>query len=213
MAEIYHQGSLTEKEIEKIAASLRDGAIAVLPTETVYGIFFRYDLSEAAERVYRIKQRPKEKVFTLTLDRAEAATDYFLLEDWQLDTLRQLLPGPVTFVLKPAVNLKSYLLSDEGKTGLRVPDQPLVQRIIERVGYPLASTSANLSGAPAPADFKSIPGEIIEEVDLALDAGVCRLKVPSTVYDLSFYPGKIIRAGAVEPEIIRKTAERFLKNA
>lgn len=211
MAEIYFSDSITEKEIEKIAASLRLGAVAVLPTETVYGIFFRYDLPKLAERVYEVKQRPIEKVFSLTLASTDDVTQYFLLEKWQLDTVKELLPGPITFVLKPAVSLENYLVSSEGKTGLRIPDQPLVQKIIERVGYPLASTSANLSGNPSPADFNSVSVKILEKVDFALNAGKCRLKTPSTVYDLSFYPGKIIRIGAVDPEVIRKTAERFFK--
>jgi L-threonylcarbamoyladenylate synthase len=211
MVKIYSGNTLTDGQIAEIAGRIREGAVAILPTETVYGLFCRYDLKDSAERIYNLKRRPREKLLSLTLANLEAARDYFDLEEWQLFTLKELLPGPVTFVLKPCLELPKYLVNSEGKTGLRIPDQPLVRRIIEQTGYPLASTSANFSGEPAPGAFKDISTEIVDSCEVAVDAGECTLKVASTVYDLSFFPGMTIREGAVNPETIIEVAERFYK--
>lgn len=210
MGKVIRESELTEETIAEIAETLRSGGVAILPTETVYGIFCSYDDESAIRRIFEIKRRPQEKILTLTLADVAEAKKYVELASWQEKVIEEFLPGPVTFVFKPVVALSEFLVSREGKTGIRIPDSPATRKIIRATGKPLASTSANLSGMPSPASFEEIEKELIEAADVSLDAGICEVKVPSTVFDLSFYPGKVIREGAVSPEAIIQASQRFL---
>lgn len=201
---------LSLSEIDEISSILKKGGIAVLPTETVYGLFCAYSSYEAIEKIFEIKKRPAEKILSLTLSALDDAERFVYMADWQKRTASHFLPGPVTFVFKAKEGaIPPFLVSNEGKTGIRIPDSEIVLKIIKATRIPLASTSANLSGEQPASRFKDLPQEILESVDVAVDAGECPLKVASTVYDLSFFPGKVIRQGAINPQEIISTAKRY----
>lgn len=213
MGKVIKERELTDEIISQIAETIRKGGVAILPTETVYGLFCCYDSEMAIKRIFEIKKRPQEKILTLTLSDVTEAKNYVELEEWQERVIEEFLPGPVTFVFKPLVSLSEFLISSEGKTGIRIPDSLATRKIIRAAGKPLASTSANISGMPSPASFEEIPQELIEAADISLDAGTCKLKVPSTVYDLTFFPGKVIREGAVSSDTIVRVSQRFFDGA
>ncbi|MCX7831388.1 MAG: L-threonylcarbamoyladenylate synthase [Actinobacteria bacterium] len=212
MTRIIFLEKLEKQEILEIVEILRNGGIALIPTETVYGLFCVYNNKQAVERIFEIKKRPKEKILTLTLADVEQSEDFVFLENWQKSTMKRFLPGPVTFVLKTKANLLPELISEEGKTGIRIPDLELIQELIQYLRMPLASTSANLSGHPSPAKFSDVSQEILHSVDVAVDGGECSEKIPSTVYDLSFFPGRLIRKGKIEEEEIVKVAGDYYRN-
>lgn len=212
MTRIISLEKLGKQETSEIADILRNGGVALIPTETVYGLFCVYNNKEAIERIFQIKRRPKEKILTLTLADVEQSEEFVFLEYWQKKTMERFLPGPVTFVLKTKANLLSELISQEGKTGIRIPDLDFIRRLIIDLKVPLASTSANLSGQPSPASFSDISVEILNSVDIAVDGGECTEKIPSTVYDLSFFPGKLIRKGKIGEEEIVKVAGEYYRN-
>lgn len=201
---------IDEKLTNELARILSDGGIAVLPTETVYGLFARFDDTDAVERIFEIKGREKTKVLSLTLSEAGRAGDYVRLASWQKKTLEYFLPGPITMVLESKLGDFSYLV-EEGKTGIRIPDFQITLDILKACRIPLVSTSANLSGMSASGSFAEIDDSILSSVDFCVDAGDLPLKVPSTVYDLSFFPGRVIREGTIRSADIIQVAERFFR--
>lgn len=164
------------------AEALRDGGVALVPTETVVGLV-------AAEpglgRIEQIKNRDPGKPVALLCASAEAA---FALAASVPPLARRLAdlywPGPLTLVLDRA---------DGGTVGLRVPAGPIVQEVLAAYGEPLYATSANLSGEPAPKGLEDVDPRVSEAVDLVVEGGPGSGEA-SAVVDLSGGRVRLLRA-------------------
>jgi L-threonylcarbamoyladenylate synthase len=166
---------------------MREGGVAVFPTDTLYGIGCSPDDPGAVERLYELKGRPKDKPSAVMFFSVEAAEP--VLSEVGPRTragLEKLLPGPVLAVLP-------------GGKGIRIP------RIdgLEAARVAVLQTSANLAGGPDPRTLADVPETLRAGADLVLDGGKLP-GVPSTVVDLSRYETdgtwKVLREGAVSPE-------------
>jgi L-threonylcarbamoyladenylate synthase len=158
---------------------IRSGGIVLFPADTVYGLAVDPGNSEAIERMYRLKGRPREK---------KSALMYFLIDAVPdlPEAAKRLLPGPVTVILA------------DGR-GIRVLDQPL----LAGVTIPVLQTSANPSGGPDPRRLEEVDPAIRAGVDLEIDGGELP-GTPSTVVDLSAEEPRIVREGAVPAARIRE---------
>ncbi|MFC1657913.1 L-threonylcarbamoyladenylate synthase [Candidatus Omnitrophota bacterium] len=189
-----------QDKIKEAVKVLSNGGLAIIPTETVYGIAADTRNPQAVERLYKVKQRPKEKPFSLLIDDKEGV-EYFSadLSSAACKLIDRFWPGPLTVVL-PGKN--------GGTVGLRMPDNNVALRLIAGVGSPLLCPSANLSGMPAPRNFAEAIKGLGEKADIAIDAGQARLGVESSVVDLSVTPYRIQRQGALGEEQIREAAAK-----
>jgi L-threonylcarbamoyladenylate synthase len=164
------------------AEALRDGEVALVPTETVVGLV-------AAEsglgRIERIKNRDPGKPVALLCASAEEA---FALAASVSPLARRLAsrywPGPLTLVLDRA---------GEGTVGVRVPAGPVVRAVLAAYGKPLYATSANLSGEPAPKKLEEVDPRVAEAVDLVIEGGSGSGEA-SAVVDLSGARVRLLRA-------------------
>ena len=96
-----------------------------------------------------------------------------------------------------------------GRTiGIRMVGHPAARDLIEELGAPIAGTSANLHGEPATSRFDAISPRLLEQVDVALDAGLCGTYVPSTVLDVTCDPPRVVRVGAVSVQDIEAVVAR-----
>lgn len=142
----------------------RPGAVALAPTETVYGLICAWDDAAARARIYALKRRSADKpcaAFVLTPDSlpAEAAP----LPEAARKIAAAFCPGPVTLVVPDRY----------GSTfGFRIPDHPFIRQLLQLYGGALASTSANLSGSPPALSVAEGLNSIDGEPDLAIDGGV-----------------------------------------
>ncbi len=195
--------SLTPEDATRLVACLAGDGVAVIPTDTVYGLACNPESQRAVRRVYELKQRPPVK---------PSAIMFFALEP-ALETLREigprtrvtlesLLPGPVTLLL-PNPEERFPLACDPSGNGsallgLRVPALCGPLAPLATVCAPIAQSSANLSGGPDPRRLYDVPIELRQRADLVLDGG----ELPgaaSTVIDLSEYERsarwRIVREG------------------
>lgn len=186
--------------IKEAAKVLREGGLVIIPTETVYGIAASGLDRRALDRLYEIKQRPKDKPFSLHIDKKEKieqfaenipASAYKLIDKFW--------PGPLTIILKA---------NKEATVGLRMPDDEIALRIIEEAAIPVVCPSANISGKPAPVNFEQAIRDLDGLVDFALDGGRTRLGLESSVVDLTLEPIQILREAAIKKEDILKTARK-----
>lgn len=189
-----------EEKVRTTAQILLDGGLAIIPTETVYGIAADMRNELAINRIYEIKQRPRNKPFSLIIDDKEK------VEEFSSDPSRlayklidKFWPGPLTLIL-PGKDGKSV--------GLRMPDNNFALKLIAAVGSALVCPSANLSGKSAPADFSEAIEDLSDEVDVAVDGGKARLGVESSVVDLTVTPYRIQRQGALSAEEIDGVARK-----
>jgi L-threonylcarbamoyladenylate synthase len=184
--------------IEEAAAAIRAGRLAVVPTDTVYGLATTPYHEEPVRRLYRAKGRREIHPTALV------AADLDLLFECVPELrgrngvlARVLLPGPYTLVLpNPARRYRWLTGATPEAIGVRVPDlDGPGGEVLERVGAYVA-TSANLPGGPDPSTLDDVPDELKAAADAVVDGGTLP-GTPSTVLDLTGPEPKVLREGAV----------------
>lgn len=156
-------------EVTRAVETLRRGGVIVYPTDTVWGIGCDACNPDAVARVYRIKQRTDSKALITLTGSIEQLERYV---DNIPDVAFQLLEAavaPLTIVFDSAPALARNLAAPDGSVGVRLTSDPFCAAMCRRLGRPVVSTSANISGQPAPAVFTDISPEIIEAADLTVD--------------------------------------------
>ncbi|VXD22964.1 Sua5/YciO/YrdC/YwlC-like protein [Planktothrix serta PCC 8927] len=148
MAILYdiHPQNPQERTLEKIKDALKDGAVMLYPTDTVYAIGCDLTVKSAIERVRRIKQLSNDKPLTFLCSSLSNITNYAIVSDSAYRLIKHLIPGTYTFVL-PATKLvpKLVLAPKRKTTGIRVPNHRPSLSIIETLGNPIISTSAHIT--------------------------------------------------------------------
>lgn len=173
------------------------GGVVLLPTETVYGLVCGWSDAAGREKIYRLKHRNPNKLLAMFAPDAAAAERFgVIINPLARKLFDNFTPGGVTIVCAS---------SEGGTVGVRVPNHPLVLEILRILGKPLASTSANLSGAPAALCCSDALASLDGAANLAVDGGALPAdSVASTVIDTVSGTVKILREGAVPAsEIMR----------
>lgn len=187
------------EKLQEAVRYLKNSGVVAHGTETVYGLAVQWNDWEAIQKLSRIKRRSLAQPYSIMVD---AVNDIIELSDGDSPPLQRLLqlifPGPITLLLPRKRHFKLEYWNQFQDIGFRLPDHRLSRELVREAGIPLITTSANLSGEPAPALAPEISEEITNSVDLVIDSGVCPFKVPSTVIsiDLSKRNFSVIRSGA-----------------
>lgn len=187
--------------VEKIKELLEAGQPVVLPTETVYGLFAKAFDEVAVNRVYELKQRPRDKALNLNVASLADILAYSKEQPAYLEKLYQaFLPGPLTIILKSNDKVPAWLNSGLSTVGFRLPSHDLTRQLIKATG-PLIGPSANLSGQSSGKVFEQIIKDFAGQVTgLADDTAI--LGVDSTILDLSGQQARILRQGLITKEEI-----------
>lgn len=157
------------EQIEQAVGILRSGGIILYPTDTVWGIGCDATNAKAVEKIYKLKRSEDKKSMLVLVDSIDTVARYtgkIPEVAWQL---LEVADKPLTLILPDAHGVAENLVPEEGTIGIRVPDHDFCHALLRRFGKPLVSTSANISGNPAPARFNEIAQEIIDGVDLVVD--------------------------------------------
>ena len=141
-----HPDNPQPRTITQIIDALRDGAIMLYPTDTVYAIGCDLMSKSAVERVRKLKQMSNDKPLTFLCSSLSNIAEYAIVSNANYRTMKSLVPGPFTFILPATKLVPKLVLNPKRKTtGIRVPDHKVSQTIIEALGNPIISTSANLT--------------------------------------------------------------------
>ena len=187
--------------MDKIEKTLEAGGAVVLPTETVYGLFAQALNEEAVERVYELKQRPRDKALNLNVASLEEIYAFSKNQPSYLEQLyKAFLPGPLTIILQANDRVPAWINSGVETVGFRIPNHPVTLDLIRKYG-PLIGPSANLSGKASGTSFQQIMMDFQEEVSGVEDDAALTGK-DSTILDLSGEKALILRQGAITREDI-----------
>lgn len=183
---------------------LATGGLLLFPTETLYGLGCNPRDLAALSRLYRLKRRPASRRLPFVASDRRQVEALVRLEGARATLLAdRFWPGPLTLVLprRPDAPLAEW---DWGPTlAVRVPGSLIARELARRFGTPLPATSANLSGEIPPADPAAIDAEILQGVDLLLDAGALPPSLPSSVVQPTEDGWRLLRHGAIgEAELI-----------
>ena len=186
-----------EEALEKAEAVIKSGGLVAVPTDTVYGIIGDATRADAIERLYALKQRPKEKAFPAFVKDIAMARWFAYISDAKARFLETMWPGAVTVIFHHKEKLPPLLTAGMDTMALRIPNAPFLLALLARVDVPLAQSSANLSGmAPATsaqAVFASFEHQK-QKLDLVIDGGEIA-GTPSAIIDLTAGEPRIIRSG------------------
>lgn len=193
--------------LSRLSADLQSGAVAIFPTETVYGLGTSVFSPAGIRRIYKLKGRLARKPLALLVPTLAAARPLVESVPPEAERLaKKFWPGPLTLIFK-ASPLGRIVTGGLATIGVRVPDHPIALAVLRKVGVPLATTSVNRSGQKPAVSGAACARLFGSQVDWLVDAGTCRVKSASSVVDLSHYPFTIIREAA----ILRKTLEKALQ--
>lgn len=157
-------GTIRE-EIKKACEVLQKGGVILYPTDTVWGIGCDATNEEAVKRVYEIKKRTDSKAMLVLVD-SDVKVDYYVQDVPEVAwDLIQYATKPLTVIYDGARNLAPNLIGEDGSVGIRVTSEEFSKQLCFRFRKAIVSTSANISGEPAPASFSEIQEEIKQAVD------------------------------------------------
>lgn len=195
--------------IDEAVAILRQGGTIVYPTDTVYGLGCNATDEFAVRHVYDIKQRSAKPLPVLVRNMAWAEEVVFL-NDAQRKLCAKFWPGKFTLIFPKKEVIPAIVTTGLPNVGIRVANYPFTDKLLGAFGYPLVSTSANLSGGEATGDINKIIKEFAHlprRPDLVIDAGVLPPSNPSVLIDCTTEKPKVLRVGPSKPDELLKLLE------
>ncbi len=203
MATVYelHPQNPQQRSIEQIVKSLKQGAVMLYPTDTVYAIGCDLNVKSAVEKVRKIKRLSNDKPLTFLCSSLSNIAQYAAVSDRAYRLMKHLVPGPYTFLLPATKLVPKLVMSPKRKTtGIRVPDLLLCQELLKNLGNPIISTSAHIpdeSGEyPTIGVEKALLFDALEkQVDIIIDNDTEPGFKVSTILDFTTDPPSVIRKG------------------
>jgi heptosyltransferase-2 len=189
--------------VRAAADVVRQGGVIVYPTETIYGVGADASNKDAVGKVFKAKRRHDGKPVLVLLPSADSLEPLAASVPPAARALMAALwPGPLTLIFRSSGCLPAEVTQGSGTIGVRVPSSEFCRRLLVACGRPLVSTSANISGEPAPRTVTAIQRAFGKDVDLYVEAGVLADSPPSTVVDVTGERLRIVRVGAITKEQI-----------
>ncbi|MEK9933147.1 MAG: L-threonylcarbamoyladenylate synthase [Luminiphilus sp.] len=191
-----HPETPQSRLIQQAVSIIQRGGVVVYPTDSAYALGCQLGDKKAMERIRRIRSLREDHNFTLVCrDLSELGT-YARVDNAVYRLLRHATPGAYTFVLEATREVPRRLVQPKRKTiGLRVPDHPIPQALLEALDEPLMSATLILPGDDYPmTDPYDIRDRLEHEVDLVIDGGFCGLEATSVI-DLTDTVPVILRRG------------------
>lgn len=154
-----------EEDILNALTVLRSGGLILYPTDTIWGIGCDSTNEKAVEKIYALKKRTDEKSMIVLVAVDRDILKYVSQPDLRIFDYLQQTKKPTTIIYEGAIGLASNLIAKDGTTGIRICKEEFCKHLIRRFRKPLVSSSANISGRPAPKTFSEIEAEIKSGVD------------------------------------------------
>jgi len=175
---------------------LQHGGVIVYPTDSSYALGCRIDDKDAIDRIRRLRKLDKEHNFTLMCRDLSEVAVYAVVDNAIYRLLRAHTPGPYTFLLHATQEVPRRLQHPKKRTiGLRIPNNIILQTLLEELHEPLMSTTLILPGTSSPViDPEEVCDELSKHVDLIVHGGVCGFD-ETTIIDCMDSPPRVIRVG------------------
>ncbi len=155
--------------VDEAVKVLRAGGLILYPTDTVWGIGCDATNEEAVQRIYALKRSENKHAMLVLCPSADEIVRYVNRAPGIAFEVMEMATSPLTLILPGAVGVAKNLIPDEGTLGVRVPDHAFCQLLLRKLGRPLVSTSANISGEKTPRTLSEITPEIVAGVDYVVN--------------------------------------------
>jgi len=186
---------------KRIIDEIKAGNLVITPTDTVYGIMADAMNPKAVEQVYLAKQRSKNKPLMMLVSDVAMALQYTEAPDeLEKAIMKKYWPGRLTILLKKNHKVIDAV-TNNAYVGVRVPDNVELREIIKKIGWPLVSTSANLSDKLTVTSPDMLEPEVLEHISYVENAGTVK-SAPSSIIKVENGGIRIIRDGDVARKVI-----------
>jgi L-threonylcarbamoyladenylate synthase len=212
--------TLISTDINRAAELLQAGELVAIPTETVYGLAANALNPAAIEKIFVAKGRPRDNPLIVHVSDLEMARGLGLeIHELAEKLAEKFWAGSLTMVLRRKIPLLGGVARSDGvvvppevscgldTVAVRVPAHPVALELIKACKLPLAAPSANLSGSPSPTKAEHVFADLQGKIPLIIDGGDCVCGLESTVVMFDDCKIKILRPGAVTPEMLSEFAE------
>ena len=192
------EDDISSDELKEVKKVLDNDGIIIMPTDTVYGIACNCFSQRAIEKLFEIKKRAKYKPINVLTDSIEKM--YMVAKDInpkEQELIDKYMPGSLTIILNKKEDVPYILTGGLDTVGVRIPNDARALSILKEVDYPLATTSANVSGDPDGIKIEDFIREFDGKVDIIIDGGITNIKQSSTIVKVEEDGElKIIREGS-----------------
>ena len=191
--------------LKKTVNSLKQGNIASLPTETVYGLAGNAYSKKAIKKIFKLKKRPNFNPLIVHYHNIKSAKKDIILNDYFFKLYKKFCPGPITFVLKKNKKSKinTLVTAKLDTVAIRFPSHKIIRQLLKATNFPLAMPSANLSSGLSPISAHDVFKEFKKKINIIINGGNSKIGIESTVVDLTDKP-RILRPGIISARDIKK---------
>ena len=199
-------------QVDKAIEILKAGGIVAFPTDTVYGLGGDAFNSEVAERIYRVKQRPRSLPLPVLLaDSTQVAAVVDFTPGIARFLMKRFWPGGLTLVLPKGASLPEIISAGSDKVAIRIPNHIVPLTLIHGLGAPIIGTSANISDKPSPVTAREVEQQLGSEIDLIINMGRCPGGLESTVVDVTGETLVILRQGIIPEDEIKRACQEYAR--
>lgn len=197
------QDDINQDELNEVVQILKSDGIVIFPTETVYGIGGNALSNKVVDKVYEAKKRPRDKAVNIMVANADQIEKYAIItSDLERKIINKFMPGPITIILKKRPDFGDYFTADNDTIGVRIPNQKIINEILNRVDFPLIAPSANISGKDSGIEASVIADDFKDTVDAIIDGGKAELSTASTIVKVVNDEIVILREGTISKKEI-----------
>lgn len=186
-----------KKLLETTSDILEKNGIAVLPTDTVYGIMTSIFNMTGQKNIYKMKSRNDRKPLIMLSHDMEVLKQFVVFPKKTEKIISEFWPGQLTLIL-PTTEIGKILTGGRDNLGVRIPNCKILLEIMKYYNKPLMSTSANVSGKESAKEAKAAVEYFKNKVELIVDDGKCKFSFESTVIDMVKFPYVVIRKGCLD---------------
>jgi len=159
---------LKDSQLSNAISIIKNEGIVVHPTDTIYGLACDILSEKAVERIYALKKRKRDLPLLLLVDSIEMLKQYVTNLHPRIETLLVYHTRPLTLIYKASSAVPDYLVSSQNTIGIRLVHEDLCKSLINGIGRPITSTSANISGQPFPIFESDLSEHIRQGADIVL---------------------------------------------
>lgn len=199
---------INEDELKIVTKALDEDKLIVFPTETVYGIAGNALNVEVIDKLFQAKKRDYSKPFSLMLSDINKIKDIAYVSADEEKIINKFMPGPITLILKKKDCISNLVTANSDTVGVRIPNHEIALSILKSVDYPLATSSANISGSVNNSNIEDIINDLENYVDIFIKGNISSNLLASTVVEIKNNEVNILRSGIISEydieEVIRK---------
>jgi L-threonylcarbamoyladenylate synthase len=197
-------------DIDKAVNVLMSGGLVGMPTETVYGLAALATDAVAVKKVFDVKGRPYHHPLIVHVPNIAEAMKWGLFSTDAVQLATAFWPGPLTLLLPRTPVAPNWVTGGRDTVAIRVPDHPVAQEFLTKVGSGVVAPSANKFGKVSPTLPQHVVHDLGGKIDMVLDGGECSVGVESTIVECIDDATQILRQGGVTREQIEQVLHRSI---